>query len=1355
MQWTLSATGTMLALNLAGVAAVPEAPPPPDRALWEAVDIVPMPKRMRLTGATRPVSVETTVLVLGAASCEQSRIGAAWINRRLVQLGAEPLPMVTDPEPGDSRTLIMVGTRADNAGIDEAVAAERVNVGDGNPGARGYEIRFASDAKRIFLAGSDPIGALYACVTFAELLEQHGDGVLWREAIVRDWPDIIHMTLGEDFVGGTSAPEILNLFKAVKHSPNPSAELRKRFLDAMRAHYEQLLRWKVTSLLTSERPRGRRYVPTQGHEVLREAVEYGKARGIGVLLWSVSPFVGLVKDYPDLQDKALPPGRYPTWIRSWGMDAVRRETAENLAQFLKQVGFTDIGFHDSDTGWFNNPARWNERPEADRKRWGDDYVAATVHKHRIYYDALKRQIPDARMHVTVYPYQIGILDPQVAEQLVSERYGPGPAAAALAREYRQRYTTFWSRLHREMPADMTFCIRETHQPVVAAFAKLTPGRGAFTWYALMSHAWRPLFSEAPRWVGTFHCSPDDFVFTRYADAFVPLQSLAVREYTWNVDAPGAAPWARLAAEDQWRHSEPEGAIYEVVLPHIIRNLFGRAAAPEVTRAVSQNVEPRQIFDQPTRPQFRWLKTHAQMQRQADMAADGAAALDVVWQKCGAAGNRLGMDAYAFRRFVYLRELFHACKWMSAARAQNLLARESAKAQDLAGAEQAVAAGLDAVSRGRDDLQALLAERPEDPVLSGKDYNRWAGGWRLFMADWADLTPAEERLVQTRKEFAELGSLGAVPKEIVERLARQRIVRALSGDADVSVDGALDELVWSAAFPTETFFVWRKGRQIARAHTRCRMVASGGKALLGFSCWVPGGESPTTEDTIEIFLKGPGRQSDYVHFMIKADGTVRQQRNRWDPVGPLARWQPDNEWTCPGLAVATGSGPGRWTAEVSVPLAGIDLGPVTTGWGGCWRVNLCRVCPIAGEPECSSIQVPGAADFHDVKAFQPLLWGETVPHAGASVLEARDVSLATRTLPDRIATVASFVPEMTSEYVLHDVTLTAEAYDAGGKLQGRKALCSVERVFYSWVSPEPVQIEYLQEVAGGGLRLLLTADEGRVEQWVRFGGWAGTGDLGSAFAAGTSGGQGLSAPCFFPSVVPAADGRSLQLFSEKAGTVEFWLQPTWRGRWLPPGSKDDIRCVRHAMVQYGPLRRDYPRHTNNSPLSIQHYGEYGIVSFTMLTSSFRGGWESSAAIREAGAWESDTWHHVACVWDAAAARDDWMRIYIDGRKVAGLARVAHEERLGDDPSVRLDSSKPFNVQIGALNTGLCPADAVIDEFRISRRARYAADFEPASVPLAPDRDTSALFHFDGSLIGIGVAADGSAYSFAATPGVPAY
>ena len=387
-------------------------------------------------------------------------------------------------------------------------------------------------------------------------------------------------------------------------------------------------------------------------------------------------------------------------------------------------------------------------------------------------------------------------------------------AADHARTYRQRYTDWWRRLHASFPRNVAYCIREDYPDSFHAFQTLLPDRPVFVWYAVQGKKWNSFFSEGPCWIGTFHNTPDDFVFTQYADRLTPLISLATREYSWNIQTPGAVPWAKT---EGMGHSDPKGEIYQLVLPRIVRNLFGRAIAEDVVLAVTQNIHPDQIFD-------RFAKEHADlaafkdsqsMMKQAEMAAAGAAAMDRAWAKVVTSPERLGLDDYALNRLLHLREMFHCCHWMAKARASDQLARERAIQQDQAGAETAIGAGLETVRQAREACAQLLAERTPTSLFTRLKQGP-SPTWRRCMADTNEMESAEQRLTQTRQAFKDLGSLGAVPQPILENLARQRIVRATLIAEPITVDGQLDEPAWRGAYPIETFLVVNRAMLVAAA-----------------------------------------------------------------------------------------------------------------------------------------------------------------------------------------------------------------------------------------------------------------------------------------------------------------------------------------------------------------------------------------------------------------------------------------------------------------------------------------------------------------------------------------------------------
>ena len=88
----------------------------------------------------------------------------------------------------------------------------------------------------------------------------------------------------------------------------------------------------------------------------------------------------------------------------------------------------------------------------------------------------------------------------------------------------------------------------------------------------------------------------------------------------------------------------------------------------------------------------------------------------------------------------------------------------------------------------------------------------------------------------------------------------------------------------------------------------------------------------------------------------------------------------------------------------------------------------------------------------------------------------------------------------------------------------------------------------------------------------------------------------------------------------------------------------------------------------------------------------------------------------------------MALYVDGRlasdRCTGSAKCPNDRPLTMKPL-------PFPVQVGSMNTGYRPADALIDELRISAVSRYSDWFVPAK-RLETNEATLALFHFDGDV-----------------------
>ncbi|MEA3401426.1 MAG: LamG-like jellyroll fold domain-containing protein [Armatimonadota bacterium] len=1336
-----------------------------DVRLWRELDIVPMPKQMELTG--RELSLAGAAVVLGEGSSRQERIGAQWLSDECVAHGGEPIPAVMPGQGADAPLRIIVGTRRSNPLIAGAAEAGEVNVGLGNPGERGYVIvpREREGATELLLAGADDIGALYACITLGELFRDGDDGPTVREAAVRDWPDFIDMTLGAGYIGDIRGTDAEPLYNQVRWSEEPDQELRQAFLAAMREHYDRLLRWKVSSLWLNVRAS----TPPASRAVIREAVEYGKERGIGCLYYAMQPFAGRVADYPDYDGPKLPPGRYPEWIRCWSLDDMRRETADEFARLCAEIGYTDIGFHDTDTGGFLNPAQWEDRCEVCRERWGDDYAAATAQKYRIYYDALKQHIPEARMHIVIYPYSLRIYTQEGAEQYLEEKYGPGPGVPEAARRLRERYERFWGRVNEALPEDINVCIREERPQNLAAFRELIGDRPLYVYFKQLADPWTAFFSEAPRWTGTFFRDSRDFLFPPTLELYVPIQALAVREYAWNTEAPGAAPFARLPVKEQWRHCEPQGEIYDIVLPHVVRNFFGPRYAEQLAGALSRNVNPYEIFELKLfggNPMF--LTDYERWQWQADEATEGAALLDEVWTQRAGADDRLGMTGYAFRRFLYLREVFHCCRWMATARAHEMRARELARTGDLEGARAALAAGREAVERGKADVQQLLAERPDEPLYVRQDMidRDRRLNFRLFTPDaGVDYDVTLRRIEQTEQELPALVAAAGIDQRILEKLSEDRVVHVGAAAGEITIDGRLDEPDWQRVYPSESFFVYRGGRKIADAPTQARLLHDDETIYVGFSCWLPGGGEPFAaerehdaavlqDDSVEVFLAPPEMEGGYVHLMVNAAGSLRDQlcRATVDDTG-VTQIVRKPEWDAPGVRVAASQGEGRWDVEIALPLS--DLGVEAVGGG--WSANVTREYHSANQTqELSSILPEGCRDFHDRGSFRRVHFtGEEFSAPPLEVeLAAAGFEAETQTLNDRIATVCRFGVEVHCSRALHDVTVSAEAWAPDGTLQRRKLLAQRPVILYEWAPEQTFEVDFAEQVDAGGVRLVLEAEEATAERWLRLGGWRGTAEAGAMLTDRGLTGRALADACVLPSrAVPDGGEEPVGLVESRTGTLELWIRPEWMGRELPLSSNFEMWRTRHCFLHFGPLRPEHPYLANHSSLAVEH-GSPDWLRCAVTAPNYAG-WFAQVDLNAIGGLAAGRWHHLAIVWDGEAPREDWLRVYIDGRRRSEGVRVSKEERFGDDPSLRVTTSRPYTIQVGCMTSGRCPADALIDELRISRVARYHVDFEPVRSEMSLDASTSLLMHFNEDLVGDGRAPDGAVYRLEAVPGVPEY
>jgi hypothetical protein len=152
-------------------------------------------------------------------------------------------------------------------------------------------------------------------------------------------------------------------------------------------------------------------------------------------------------------------------------------------------------------------------------------------------------------------------------------------------------------------------------------------------------------------------------------------------------------------------------------------------------------------------------------------------------------------------------------------------------------------------------------------------------------------------------------------------------------------------------------------------------------------------------------------------------------------------------------------------------------------------------------------------------------------------------------------------------------------------------------------------------------------------------------------------------------------RSAGALDPKAGTIEFWVRPKWDGN----------SGTSHVFFQAG--------QPFNNGLLIQIDGANNLRLMTWgddpATEAVEKSVERGIGTSAAG-WKADEWHHVAATWEQSGRR---LALYVDGRLVETTTN-----------GIVIPALSLPHFWFGSGAGGASPAEAVLDELRISRRAR---------------------------------------------------
>ncbi|HAH87271.1 MAG TPA: hypothetical protein DCL60_07860 [Armatimonadetes bacterium] len=352
----------------------------------DMINILPTPKSLKQETGKVSLASGEAVIVLGKRASDMSRYGADEIISRVSAMTGGSIRIINEGESGEpglkQANLILIGTAEENGllarYLQQTPASGRRL--DKMP-ASGYIITPVDRSGRTvyLLAGKDAQGALYACISFSQLIRTDNGNPHALRAAVEDWPDLYN--------------------RGITVTPPDS---RRPIKDAL-PYLDWCLRHKIDMVSVNlwGFTNGNKTVPAEKDvSWLRAFNDGAAARGIqtmGLMLYTSIGYVPHDKDNPAFKDCNIAGGAY--W--SWGRDDLIAAKAEKSADFIAKAGFPWFVFHFRD----GSPTEyWSDRDRITRNRFGDDRAAATANQLNIIYKAVKLRSPKTRLVFAVEPY---------------------------------------------------------------------------------------------------------------------------------------------------------------------------------------------------------------------------------------------------------------------------------------------------------------------------------------------------------------------------------------------------------------------------------------------------------------------------------------------------------------------------------------------------------------------------------------------------------------------------------------------------------------------------------------------------------------------------------------------------------------------------------------------------------------------------------------------------------------------------------------------------------------------------------------------------------------------------------------
>lgn len=546
--------------------------------------VFPMPREISASGESVLLGrgEESRGLILTRPDEPSLMAGAEFLQARVAARGGASWPVVAvSSVPPHAVLQVWIVVAGADEKSDALIKDFDARVTSQDPGPQGYAIRHrkSGSTREVLVAGSDALGALYGCVTFAHFIEGGADGALNVELhTVRDWPDFRFRCLAQ---GG----EVRDTWQkydslVVARKPAEAEEAGVEFDAVMRRYLDWMLWNKINLFLP--------FVPSVRNTAQGQRMDYWtrvmEARGIS-FNWCRSPAVAAAGQ------KLRGCVTLGTSAYCWSADETHRVAARKAAETVRNLRIKHFSLHGVDVDG-PDPEQWSRRCDECRERFGDDRAAADFNVFRYYYEAIRELAPNCGVEFVPVPYKAWPFYKQGALELSIEWLQGNPEAAEKQR-MTQAALAYFKRLDELLPKDVYITLREHGREPSGMYKKALGGRPlALWWWQFPVRGWQTYFHSMGRYAKTWHsgdCRDLLFITSNDLPVTEPLVTLFNNEYAWNVNAPGAAVMEEAYDYRTDNRLLEPAEVVDPFLEAVCRRTYGSVAGPAIADACRQNL----------------------------------------------------------------------------------------------------------------------------------------------------------------------------------------------------------------------------------------------------------------------------------------------------------------------------------------------------------------------------------------------------------------------------------------------------------------------------------------------------------------------------------------------------------------------------------------------------------------------------------------------------------------------------------------------------------------------------------------------------------------------------------------------